>query len=76
MVSVPNGLHTPLRICETKFLCVPAALPLGSAVDGWKVVWRQPDRHRVLWHVMLFRPRILLRGCCDPFPDSSLTLRR
>jgi hypothetical protein len=54
---VKNGL-------ETKFLCVPAAVAIGSHLDGWQVVWCQPDRNGVLWHIMLVRPRIEFRGCC------------
>ena len=41
---------------ETKFIRAAQALPLGSWRDGWLVVWCQPDRQRVLWHVMLLRP--------------------
>ena len=50
---------------ETKFIRAAQALPLGSWRDGWLVVWCQPDRQRVLWHVMLLRTRIEFRGCCD-----------
>ncbi len=49
---------------ETKFIRAAQALRLGSSHDGWIVVWCHPDRHRVLWHVMLLRPRIEFRGCC------------
>jgi hypothetical protein len=50
---------------ETKFIRVAKELPLGTWRDGWQVVWCQPDRQRVLWHVMLRRSRIEFRGCCD-----------
>jgi len=54
---VKNGL-------ETKFLCVPAAVAIGSHFDGWQVVWCQPDRNVVLWHIMLVRQCIEFCGCC------------
>ncbi len=50
---------------ETKFIRTAQALPLGSSLEGWLVVWCQPDRQRVLWHAMLLRPKIEFRGCCD-----------
>ena len=50
---------------ETKFIRTAQALPLGSSLDGWLVVWCQPDRQRVLWHAMLLRPKIEFRGCCN-----------
>ena len=56
---------TSRRQVETKFIRAAQALPLGSWRDGWLVVWCQPDRQRVLWHVMLLRTRIEFRGCCD-----------
>jgi len=49
---------------ETKFLCVSKELELGSFLDGWKVVWCQPDKHRILWHIMVARRRVEFRGCC------------
>ena len=61
MVSV-NG---PLSRFETKFLCVRAALSLGSWQDDWQVVWCQPGRGGLLWHVMPVRVRIEFRGCCE-----------
>jgi len=39
---------------------------LGSLLDGWKVVWCQPDHKRLLWHIMVFRPVTKLNGCCGP----------
>lgn len=48
---------------EAKFLCVPAAVAIESHFDGWQLVWCQPDRNGVLWHIMLVRPRIEFRGC-------------
>jgi hypothetical protein len=48
---------------ETKFLCESSALALGSYLDGWQVIWCQPDRNGVLWHIMLVRLRIEFRGC-------------
>ena len=58
--------ETPARSSvETKFIRVAEALAIGSWRDGWLVVWCQPDRQRVLWHVMLIRPRVEFRGCCD-----------
>ena len=59
--SVHNGFP-PL---ETKFLCVTAELEIGSLIDGWQVVWCRPGRRRIVWHVMVVRPRIEFRGCCD-----------
>ena len=50
---------------ETRFLCMTTAQEIGSRIDGWEVVWCQPDRCRVLWHVMVNRPHVEFRGCCD-----------
>ena len=52
-------------LLETKFLCLSFAPAVGSHLDGWRVSWCQPDGKRVLWHVMLIRPRIEFRGCCN-----------
>ena len=49
---------------ETKFLCLAAAVEIGSLLDGWQVVWCQPGRQRILWHVMVMRSRMEFRGCC------------
>ena len=38
-----------------EFIRVAESLALGSRRDGWLVVWCQPDRQWVLWHVMLLR---------------------
>ena len=51
---VPNGF--PLY--ETKFLCITAEVEIGSLIDGWEVVWCQPRRRRVVWHVMVTRRKL------------------
>ncbi len=40
---------------ETKFLCMSTEREIGSLLDGWRVVWCQPDRHGIFWHIMVVR---------------------
>ncbi len=32
---------------ETKFLCFSTERKIGSLLDGWRVVWCQPDRRGI-----------------------------
>ena len=36
---------------ETKFLCLGTEREVGSLLDGWRVVWCQPDRNGIVWHI-------------------------
>ena len=36
---------------QTKFLCLNTEMQLGSFIDGWEVVWCQPDHNPVIWHI-------------------------
>ena len=49
---------------ETKFLCLSTEREIGSLLDGWCVVWCQPDRNGIMWHIMVARREIQFRGCC------------
>jgi hypothetical protein len=62
-----NGcVQNELASFQTKFLGVAVAHPIGTWIDGWQVVWCQPGRNCILWHVMVIRRTIEFRGCCDP----------
>ncbi len=49
---------------ETKFFCLSTERKIGSLLDGWRVVWCQPDRLGIVWHIMVVRSEIRFRGCC------------
>ena len=63
MVSVESG-HLKHAATETKFICVSEPVAVGSLIDGWKVGWCMPDQNRIIWHVMVLRSCVELRGCC------------
>ena len=65
MWSMPT-LQPRAKSIESKLLCMGTEQRLGSLLDGWKVVWCQPDHKRLLWHIMVFRPVTKLNGCCGP----------